>query len=149
MRASSLGPLSTWRYGATLPANARDAGLAYFKQLTQDFVAFFQQFDVWLTPTIPVEAPLLGYLSHDTPFDRALERNRQLLGYTLAANGIGAPAMSVPLFHSATTGLPIGSHFMAAPGEDRMLYELAFELEAAKPWAQRWAPHSAMRLRQY
>jgi hypothetical protein len=36
---------------------------------------------------------------------------------------------------------------MAAPGEDRMLYELAFELEAAKPWAQRWAPYSAMQLR--
>jgi hypothetical protein len=35
---------------------------------------------------------------------------------------------------------------MAAPGEDRMLYELAFELEAAMPWGQRWAPHSAMQL---
>jgi amidase len=46
----------------------------------------------------------------------------------------------------STTGLPIGSHFMAAPGEDRMLYELAFELEAAMPWGQRWAPHSAMQL---
>lgn len=137
------------RDSATLPADARDVGLAYFQQLTQDFAAFFQKFDVWLTPTIPVEAPPLGYLSHDTPFDRALARNRQLLGYTLAANGIGAPAMSVPLFHSSTTGLPIGSHFMAAPGEDRMLYELAFELEAAMPWGQRWAPHSAIRLRQY
>jgi amidase len=35
---------------------------------------------------------------------------------------------------------------MAAPGEDRALYELAFELEAAQPWADRWAPHSAMYL---
>ena len=43
----------------------------------------------------------------------------------------------------STTGLPIESHFMAAPGEDRMLYELAFELEAAQPWAAHWPPLTA------
>jgi len=34
----------------------------------------------------------------------------------------------------------VGSHFMAAPGADRTLYELAFELEAAQPWASRRPP---------
>lgn len=132
------------RYGARLPKDAREKGLAYFSQLNADFGQFFRRYDVWLTPTIPVESPHLDHLAHDTSFDLAFQRNRQLLGYTVVANGIGAPAMSVPLFHSSATGLPVGSHFMAAPGDDRMLYELAFELEASKPWVQRWAPHSAM-----
>ena len=134
------------RYSQRLPKDARQNGLVYFDQLTREFGQFFAKYDLWLTPTIPIEPPKNGYLSHDTPFDLALIRNRQLLSYTMTANGVGAPAMSVPLFQSSATGLPIGSHFMAAPGNDRMLYELAFELEAAQPWAQRWAPHSAMSL---
>jgi amidase len=121
-----------------LPADARQQGLAYFAELTQNFTPFFNDYDVWLTPTLPIETPILGYISHDTPFAQAMARNRQLLGYTVASNGIGAPAMSVPLFRSGETGLPIGSHFMAAPGQDRRLYELAFELEAAQPWAAQW-----------
>jgi amidase len=134
------------RYSQGLPKNAQQKGIEYFLQLTRDFESFFETYDMWLTPTIPIEAPVNGYISHDTDFDLALRRNRQLLGYTMIANGIGAPAMSVPLFHSSVTGLPIGSHFMASPGADRMLYELAFELEMAQPWAQRWAPHSGMNL---
>ena len=134
------------RYSQGLPKNAQQKGIEYFLQLTRDFESFFETYDMWLTPTIPIEAPVNGYISHDTDFDLALRRNRQLLGYTMIANGIGAPAMSVPLFHSSVTGLPIGSHFMASPGADRMLYELAFELEMAQPWAQRWAPHSGMSL---
>jgi amidase len=136
------------RYSQSLARNARQQGLDYFGQLTRDFDKFFETYDLWLTPTIPVESPQNGYITHDSAFELALMRNRQLLGYTLVANGIGAPAMSVPLFHSSKTGLPIGSHFMAAPGADRMLYELAFELESAQPWKQRWAPHSAMHLGQ-
>ena len=34
--------------------------------------------------------------------------------------------------------------FTAAPGADGLLYELAFALEEARPWANKWAPHSAM-----
>ena len=131
------------RYAASLPADARQRGLAYFAELTQNFTPFFDDYDVWLTPTLPIETPSLGYISHDTPFAQAMARNRQLLGYTVASNGIGAPAMSVPLFRSGETGLPVGSHFMAAPGQDRRLYQLAFELEAAQPWAAQWPPLAA------
>jgi amidase len=49
--------------------------------------------------------------------------------------------MSVPL-HFTPDGVPIGSQFAAAPGRDARLLALAYELEAARPWAQRWAPHS-------
>jgi amidase len=44
--------------------------------------------------------------------------------------------MSVPLSWSHG-GLPIGSHFSAAKGEERKLLELAYELEHARPWTQR------------
>ncbi len=50
--------------------------------------------------------------------------------------------MSVPLGRSRSTGVPIGSHFVAAKGEDRLLYELAYELEEARPWRALWAPFS-------
>jgi len=47
--------------------------------------------------------------------------------------------MSVPLGWS-TRGLPIGSQFAAHLGEERNLFELAFELEQAQPWATRRRP---------
>jgi amidase len=50
--------------------------------------------------------------------------------------------MSVPLGKSRSTGIPIGSHFVAAKGNDRLLYELAYELEEARPWRTVWAPFS-------
>ncbi len=131
------------RYGASLSPDAFKKGVVYSRLLTKEFEQFFTGYDMWLTPTIPIEAPKIGYLSHDTPFDLARDRNLRLLSYTALANCTGAPAMSVPLFQSSTTGLPIGSHFMAAPGADKILYELAYELEAAQPWADRWPTHSA------
>lgn len=51
------------------------------------------------------------------------------------------PARSVPLSSSAT-GLPIGAHFAAAPGADALLLGLAYQLEQARPWRDRWPPFS-------
>ena len=45
----------------------------------------------------------------------------------------GDPAISLPLAHSST-GLPIGIMFSAAAGREARLLELAFELEAARPF---------------
>lgn len=43
-------------------------------------------------------------------------------------------AMSVPLYRSFRSGLPIGVHFAAPQGADAELFDLAYELEAATPW---------------
>ncbi len=53
--------------------------------------------------------------------------------------------MSVPLYWTPDE-VPIGSHFAAAPERDAVLLALAFELEQARPWAERWAPYSFVRL---
>jgi amidase len=45
--------------------------------------------------------------------------------------------MSVPL-GTSSDGLPIGVQFAAPQGGERTLFELAYELEAAAPWAGRW-----------
>lgn len=131
------------RYANNYTPEDHDKGIAYFNALATRFTGFYEQYDVWLTPVLPIETPPLAYVGPNMNSSVLIERNQRLLSYTAVANGIGAPAMSVPLFQSAVSGLPIGSHFMAAPGADRTLYELAYELEAARPWADRWPPHSA------
>jgi amidase len=45
----------------------------------------------------------------------------------------GSPAISLPLA-SYSNGMPMGIHFIAAYGQDKLLLELAYELEAAQPF---------------
>jgi amidase len=47
--------------------------------------------------------------------------------------------MSVPL-HWTPEGLPIGTMISARAGNERTLFELAYELETARPWAHRAPP---------
>ena len=140
-----LTPLfvQTGRYAQQLPAESYQDGVAYTRQLTEQMSRFYKSYDVWLTPVIPVETPHVEYITPDSDFMATRQISRGLLSYTAFANAVGSPAMSVPLNWSRLTGLPIGSQFSAAPGDDRTLYELAYELEEAKPWRNRWAPVSA------
>jgi amidase len=59
------------------------------------------------------------------------------VAYTPVHNAAGTAAMSVPLGWSSG-GLPIGMQFATVPGWRAHLFELAYELEAAAPWADRW-----------
>ncbi|MCX2980848.1 amidase [Halieaceae bacterium IMCC14734] len=135
--------IQTARYAAGLPADAADLGMQYLQRLSEQMKNFYSSYNVWLTPTLPIEPPLEGYISPDSDFMATRGASRDMLGYTAFANAVGSPAMSVPLAWSSQSGLPIGSHFSAAAGADRTLYELAYELEAARPWRDRWAPYSA------
>ena len=74
-----------------------------------------------------------GFLRGDVPFDTLRERLLHEVGYTLIHNISGAPAMSLPLGWT-TGGLPVGIQFSAANGAEKMLLELAYEIEAAQPW---------------
>jgi amidase len=96
-------------------------------------------FDVVLSPVLSSGPPLLGEVGPLVPFDTLAPRLIEYVGYTPIHNIAGAPAMSVPLYWTEA-GLPIGTMFATRAGNERTLFELAYELEAASPWAQRIPP---------
>jgi amidase len=79
------------------------------------------------------------FLFGDGLLTQTIQRAIAPLPFTQVANVTGQPAMSVPL-HWSPAGLPIGSHFMAAAGNDALLFNLAAQLEKAAPWHDRRPP---------
>ncbi|MGX1499013.1 amidase [Labrenzia sp. MBR-25] len=92
--------------------------------------------DVLLSPTVPFAAFPLGTYAPDAPLERLKHLFRRSAAYTAPASLGGCPAMSVPLFEGRS-GLPMGSHFVARKDQDALLFQLAFQLEKARPWAPR------------
>lgn len=144
-QAQGLDPeavLEPWtlHLAAHFRAQAPEAGpkaAAYFADLTREFARFFTRYDVMLTPVVNDEPPRLGYLGPAVDGAQMWERLQRYVSYTPVHNVAGTPAMSVPLSVSPS-GLPIGSQFSARVGDEQTLFELAFELEQAAPWAHRW-----------
>jgi amidase len=97
--------------------------------------------DVVLTPVVATEPWPLGFLSPLLKPDELIRRVASTNAFAPLANITGAPAMSVPLGESPG-GLPIGVQLSAAPGADALLLGLAYQLEAARPWRDRWPPYS-------
>ena len=117
------------------------------KRLEADVAAYdtwfaAYQLDVVLSPVLSSGPPLLGEVGPLVPFDTLVARLIEYVGYTPIHNLAGAPAMSLPLYWTPA-GLPIGTQFAARAGQERVLFELAYELEAANPWAQRIPPTHA------
>jgi amidase len=67
--------------------------------------------------------------------DGALLAATPYAAFTVPFNVTGQPAMSMPL--SWNDGLPIGVQFVAAPGREDVLFRLAAQLEALRPWIDR------------
>lgn len=96
--------------------------------------AHFDRFDVILTPTMGAPPERIGTLSLANPDLAAMvPALLRSVGYTQVFNASGHPAMSVPLYWSAD-GLPIGVQFAGRFGDEGTLFQLAGQLEAAKPW---------------
>ncbi len=126
-------------YFAKKPKDALAKSLAYFKTVEAATDAFMAQYDAWLTPVVLSTPPKLGEQAPTVPFDTLYERISNYVVYTPIHNVAGTPAMSVPLGWGKN-GLPIGSQFAAAKGNEGLLYSLAYELEQAQPWAAKHAP---------
>ena len=111
--------------------------------------AFFEAFDIWLTPTTPgVAAPWghYGLSRTDVDFDNLGEQvMAPVIQYTLAHNLMGTPAISLPLaMHS--NGLPIGVQLAARPADDHVVLQLARVLEQEMSWAGRSPPLHVSRI---
>jgi len=96
--------------------------------------SIFKKYDVILCPVLASKTIKNGrLLDPELPFDVAFDRIRRYAPFTALQNITGEPAISLPLGMSRD-GMPIGVQFAAPTGHDRVLLELSFELELAKPW---------------
>ncbi len=141
--ASVLEPFSLGMaelVGALKPGDI-EAAVGRLQAASRAYDAWLTQYDVILSPVLghpPVE---LGFVSGAVPFETLQARLLDYVGYTPVQNVAGAPAMSVPL-HWTADGLPVGVQFAGRIGAEKMLFQLAYQLEAAQPWAYRKPPTS-------
>ena len=89
--------------------------------------------EVVLSPTVGHTTPRIGYLAPSVGFPELFERVQRYTGFTPLHNATGAPGISLPSVMTAE-GLPIGIHVSARAGHERVLLEVAYELEAARPF---------------
>ncbi|MFT6431673.1 MAG: amidase [Halopseudomonas sp.] len=134
-----------------------------WNQFSQALGMFYQQHDLYLTPTLahpPIRheqadipagqaralkwllaTGLLPLLARWGAMDNMVEdmarKNLTYVPFTQLANLTGTPAMSVPLYWTPE-GLPLGVQFSGPSASEPLLLQLASQLETAQPWANRW-----------
>ena len=114
----------------------RTPGMLYrLRRSAREYRKTFVGLDVVLSPVLTRTTPPLGHLAATLPFEVLFPRLQAYVGFTPLNNASGGPAISLPL-GLTRSGLPIGCHFSADNGDERTLLELAFELEAARPWSR-------------
>jgi amidase len=133
--------ITTWElveHGRSLRTQDLLEAVAAFGTTTRSMGAFFEDHDVWLTPTLARLPEPLGVLNQSS--GSALGWQRMDSGFNPFnpwANISGCPSMSLPL-HWSADGLPIGVLATARYGDEATLFRLAGQLEQARPWADRW-----------
>jgi amidase len=120
--------------------------------------AFFDDYDVYLCPTLGAPPGKLGFLdAHGLPaiaeklagrlpigplltsrslLEQASAETFAFIPNTPVFNVSGQPSMSLPL-HSNDAGVPVGMMFSGRFGDEATLFRLAAQLEMAHPWADR------------
>jgi len=96
--------------------------------LRRQYEHFFKDFDILLTPTTPIPAPLKG--------GDALERARLLTRFTAPFNLTGLPALSLPCGFTSQ-GLPIGLQIVSRPWAEAEVLRAGYAYEQATEWHMR------------
>lgn len=111
------------------------------QEAARDLVAFFDGYDVLVTPTVAIPPPLIGeFADPDQPLMGFL-RAGSFVPFTPPWNTTGQPAVSLPL-HIDEHGLPVGVQIVGRPADEATLVRLSAQVEAARPWADRRPPVS-------
>ena len=141
--------------GQTISAEELTRSLRAMHEQNRRIGAFFETYDVLLTPTLAAPPFKTGALQPSDAEELAarvfgkLRAGRILrlinvletvanrvfdfVPYTPVFNITGQPAMSVPLYWNAD-GLPVGVHLVGRFGDEATLLRLAGQLERARPW---------------
>lgn len=115
-------------------AKANAAVLAFRRSVHQWWA---DGWDLLLTPTLGLPPVKIGEVDPQPGDPMAgMRRSAEFVPFTPAFNTSGQPAISLPL-HWNDDGLPIGVQLVAAYGREDLLIQVASQLEAAAPWADR------------
>jgi amidase len=156
--------IMTWTLG--LLGRAFSAGYLYealviWDQAARQMGLFFQNYDLYLTPTTAFPPAKIGELQPKASevfmmktvnalklgrllkglglVDQMAEKSMERTPFTQLANLCGLPAMSVPI-HWTPEGLPCGVQFIGPFGDEALLFRLAAQLEKARPWFDKRPP---------
>ena len=141
-----------WHTSAARLSRARDT----IHKASREIAKFFQEYDLFVTSTHAAPPIKVGELELKTMdklqlglirsfplqslFDLMLKGmgNKALskTPNTMLFNQTGQPGMSIPL-HWNAEGLPIGTQIVGPFGGEGLLFQVATQLEEARPWAQR------------
>jgi amidase len=105
------------------------------QRLARRTVAFWDEVDVVLTPTLALLPVPIGWIFEpDDPWEQ-FARGGRMTPFTPLPNLTGQPAASVPF--GVVDGLPVGIQLIGPPAGEAVLFRLAGQLEAAHPWVER------------
>ncbi|MFG2874577.1 amidase [Streptomyces sp. NPDC048337] len=108
--------------------------LRRLRRTREAYAAGFRGLDLVLSPVLAHTTPPIGHLSPAVPYPTLIERILAYVAFTPLNNVVGTPSISVPATGATEHGLPIGVMFSGRPGSERKLLEIAFELEADRPF---------------
>jgi amidase len=114
------------------------AAVGYQQIISRVVAAWWQEYDLLLTPTMglpPAEIGTIGNGRDEDPL-APIERAVPYAAFTAGFNATGQPAISLPL-HWSEAGLPIGVQLVGDLGREDLLLRVAAQLEEAQPWAER------------
>ncbi|MGW6967167.1 amidase [Streptomyces zaomyceticus] len=108
--------------------------LRRLKRTKEAYAAAFRGLDLVLTPVLAHTTPEIGHLGPTVPYTTLIERILAYVAFTPVNNVVGTPSISVPAASATEDGLPIGVMFSGRPGSERTLLDVAFALEADRPF---------------
>jgi len=138
---SDLEPVTRYYYDVAADYTALEiqSCRSSFHTSSRSMAAFQQQYDVILTPTLatpPIDhrkITLNGW---------AKDVADGLVAFNpccALANWTGQPAMSIP-YTTSKEGLPIGIQFFGRFADEALLFQLASQIEVARPWIHTLPP---------
>lgn len=124
-----------WEAGRDMSYADRFRMQAMFNTTARAFGAFFEEWDIILTPITALPTPRIGTTEYLTISDNNSVRDWfgnlwKFFAYTPLSNLCGIPGISLPLAEQAA-GLPVGIQAQAKQANDGLLLQLAAQIERA------------------
>ena len=133
-------------YGLRIIEDGRDTSVADYNrsllhvlQLQARMEAFFERYDLLLTPTMAVPAFPVGQHPRFIGGRPVKDPSTAYWPFTYAFNMTMQPAASIPCGFSSN-GMPIGLHIVGRMGEETTVLRASAAFEQARPWADKRPP---------